>query len=146
MAESTARFTEQWALIGKITPASYTSEQNSGRLNLANYHRAVVIIINGALGTDTTLDSDIEQADAASGGTLKAISGKSITQLTDVGGDDDKVVAVEIDCDELDVDGGFEYINVELTPAVSTAICGALVFGLPRYKPAIVTEYDEVVD
>lgn len=140
----TERFTEKNRPLAKIDPASYAAEQNTSRVSLANYHRAVIIIGVGDIAAGRTLDVDVEQHTASSGGTTKNVTGKSITQLTDT--DDNKIVAIELKTEELDVDGGFEHISVELTPSAGI-ILYCLVFGIePRFAPAGTTEWDEVVD
>lgn len=146
MSDFPVSFFEEWNLLGRIVPASYTTEQNSGRFDVAKYRRIVVIYELGVLGTNTTLDSDIEQADAASGGTLKAITGKSIAQLTQAGSDGGKAVGMEIRTEELDTNNGFHWLNVELTPATSTAIVSVLVLGGgARYEPVSTSGWDEVI-
>jgi hypothetical protein len=143
----TERFSEGHRPIAKINPASYSSEQNTARFDMALYARVAIVYIIGAMASTAVLDSDIEQSDAASGGNTKNVSGKSITQLTQASGDSNKLVCVELSAEELDVDGGFHYVNVELTPATAASIVGVLVFGIePRYKPIGVTEWDEVKD
>lgn len=139
----TELFSEGHYPLAKINPASYSAEQNSGRVSLSQYHRAVAIIHAGVLDSGETLDADLEQADAASGGTLKAIAGKSITQLDN--DDDGAVVAIELRSEELDVDGGFEYINLELTPSAAM-ICSAIVYGIaPRFQPVPTTNWTQIV-
>lgn len=143
----TQRFSEYSDLLARIDPASYSGEQNSGRVSLANYRRAAIVLSVGAIGTSATLDLQLEQADAASGGTLKDVTGKLITQLTDSPDDDNKVVIIEVRSEELDTSNGFEYINVEVTGANAATIYGLLVFGLePRFAPVSVANVEEVVD
>lgn len=142
----TKLFTEQCKLLAKIDPASYNSEQNTARVSLANYNRVVVLLGLGALGSGTTVDMDIEQHTAASGGSTKNIAGKSITQLTQAGSDANKVVAVEIDAADLDVAGGYDYISAEIIPATSTAILWAMILGFAaRFEPVGSSDFDEVV-
>jgi hypothetical protein len=52
----TNRFTETATWLGGIFPASYTAEQETGWIDLALYHRAVVIFVGGALGCDVYVD------------------------------------------------------------------------------------------
>jgi len=141
----TQLFTEQWTPIARINPASYNSEQNTARFAVGAYRRFLVILMVGAITSTGTLDIDIEQSDAASGGTTKNVTGKSITQLTQAGSDSNKIVAIEIASEELDTNGGFAWLNVELTPLTAASICGVLVLaGDARHQPVSVANWDEV--
>ena len=146
MADYTEKFPEVYCPLAKIDPASYNSEQNTSRVNVGNYHRFGVLLSVGAMAGGATLDMDIEQHNAATGGTTKNITGKSITQLTQAGSDNNSLVWVEVQCEELDVDGGFHWVSVELTPASAATICGVILFGaIPRYPPVPVTGWNEIV-
>lgn len=141
------RFTEGWTPIARINPASYNTEQNTARFAVGAYRRFVVILMVGAITSTGTLDIDIEQSNAASGGTTKNVDGKSITQLTQASGDSNKIVAIEIRSEELDVNNGFAWLNVELTPLTAASICGVLVLaGEARQKPVSVANWDEIKD
>lgn len=145
MGQGAQLFTEAADLLGVINPSSSSGIQDSGNVLLENYHKAVVIIHVGAIATNGTVDADLEQASNTAAGTRKAITGKSITQLTDA--DDNKVVVIELDSSELDVDNGFEYINLELTCATAASIIGAQIWGLsPRFAAEANAAIEEVVN
>ncbi len=146
MADYTEKFPEVYCPLAKIDPASYAAEQNTARAAVGNYHRFGVLLSVGAMAGGATLDLDIEQHTLAVGGTTKNITGKSITQLTQAGGDGNCLVWVECQTEELDVDGGFDYVSVEVTPAVGAVIFGAVLFGaIPRYPPCPTTGWEEIV-
>lgn len=144
----TARFTEMHALLDKLDPDSYAAaEYNTGYNSLQQYHRAVVMLMVGDMQAGATVDLDIEQATDTSGTSAKAITGKSITQLTQAGSDSDKVVFVEIRTEELDVDNAFDCINAELTVGTNSVEAALVIFGCePRYPPVPTTNMEEVVD
>jgi hypothetical protein len=140
----TAQFTECHELLAHIPADSETTEINTGWILMENVHRAVILISVGDLAGSATFDVDIEQASDSSGTGVKAITGKSITQLTAT--DDDVALAIELRAEELDVAGGFEYIRVECTPAVAAVEFAVLVLGVvQRYRPVGVTAWQEVV-
>ena len=143
----TERFSEKMYPLGYLHPDSYAAgEQNSGYVSLANYHRAWIVLHVGDMAATATLDLDIEQATDTSGTGAKAITGKSITQLTQAGGDGDDLVCVEIQTEELDVDGGFDCINAELTVGTAAVECSLIIYGcIPRFKPTATTNWQEVV-
>lgn len=142
----TETFYETHCPLAKLNPASQTVEQNTSRVNVGNYHRFGILLSVGAMAGGATLDMDIEQHNAAAGGTTKNITGKSITQLTQAGGDGNCLVWVEVQCEELDVDGGFHWVSAEVTPANAAVIFGVVVFGyIPRFPPVPVTGWAETV-
>lgn len=141
----TKLFTEQVRPLARINPASYNSVQETARVAVKNYHRFVVLMGVGVLGSSATLDLEIDEYKAASGGVAHKITGKEITQLTQAGADANKIVAIELATEEMTAD--YNYITAKATPAVSTAILWVLVLGfVGRYEPVGDDEFDEVVD
>ncbi|MDD5517844.1 MAG: hypothetical protein PHV98_00650 [Candidatus Omnitrophica bacterium] len=141
--EYTQRFTEGAALLAKINPASHTTEQNTGYVSLANYHRAAIIIHAGVLGAD--LDVDIEEGTTTGGAGAQSFDsgGKDITIHN---ADDNTVSVIEIRTEECDVSNGYDCINVEATPG-GASIFGIQVWGLePRFKPVPTTGIDSITD
>lgn len=137
----TERFTERWELLGKISPASHTTEQNTGAMSFENIVRAVVIINCGVIGAD--LDIDIEEA-VSSTGALQSFDGGG-KDVVIPNADDNTVTCIEIKAEEFDVAGGYSYLNVEATPGAAS-IFSVEVWGEVAYPPASVTGLDSVVD
>jgi hypothetical protein len=141
----TARFSEQAAYLGGINPASYSAEQNSGYVSLANYHRTVIIIHAGVLGQDVDVDVEAAQDTSGTGPGSFNSAGKDITLTATT--DNNTVSVIEIRTDELDIAGGDDCINLEMTPAGASSIFGAQIWGFePRYAPAATTNLDSVTD
>jgi len=143
----TERFSEVWELLdtvyGLAVPAA--SEANTGFLHVADYIRIVVII--HPMDINDALDIDLEQATTFAAGDAKALNanGKDTTIATA----DTKPTVIEIRPDEFDVTGGFDWLNVEITPANTGGDCNDYVvevWGEPVYKPADTTNLDSVVD
>lgn len=133
-------FTERIEVLAKIDPASYASAQATARIKADKHTRYVAMLNVGAIASTGTLDFKIEQANAASGGTVKAIDGKVITQLIDT--DDNKIRIIELLTSELDVNNGFNWILVTATPATAASILGVLVLGVdPKYVPVTKQSY-----
>ena len=140
----TERWSEVNALLATIHPASYDSEQNSGYVSLANYHRAVIIIHAGVIGG--TLNVDIEEGTSTAGAGAQSFdsAGKDVTITATT--DNDTVSVIEIDADELDVPNGYTCINLEITPA-SAGIFSAQIWGtVPRFAPVATTNVHEITD
>ena len=145
MADYTERFSEVWSLLEEIHPASHTTEQNTGYVCLDRYHRAVVIIHCGVLGSG--LDVDLEQATTTTGTSAKTLdSGNKDITLTATT-DNNTVSVIEIRTEELDVANKFDCINVEVTPGGQGDIFGVQIWGgVPRYAPVATTNLDSVTD
>jgi len=142
----TERFSEVHQLLDFIAVDSWTTEQNTGFFSLQNIHRAVVIIATGDMAVGATLDVTIDQATSTAGAGSKALSGKSITQLSAAAGDADDVIIMEIRAEELDVTNNYDCINVRCSPAgAATEFC-VLVFGVvQRFVPVSTTLLEEVI-
>lgn len=141
----TERFSEVHAVLGTINPASYNSEQNSGYVSFANYHRGVIVIHAGVLGQD--VDVDVEQATSTAGAGAKTFdSGNKDITLTATT-DNNTVSIIEIKSAEFDVAGAFDCLNLEMTPAGSSSIFGAIIYGIEsRFMPVPTTNVDTVTD
>lgn len=138
----TARFTEQYQLLGTIYAASASTEQNSGYKSCKGFDRIVIIVHPVSLGSNA-LDVDIETGTDTSGTSAKTFDSgnKDIT----VGGTDTKPNVIEIKGSEFDEANAFDCLNVEITPAGS-ATFAAEIWGLASYQPASITNLDSVTD
>jgi hypothetical protein len=114
---------------------------------MASYHRAWLYLTLGAMGAASTLIAGLEQASDAIGTGAKAITGKVTAALTQAGSDANSQICIELRTEELDVNGGFEYVRFYTTIAVADSEYAATLFGAySRYKAVPVTAWDEVVD
>lgn len=133
---------EEWALIGVINPSSQSAgEQLSAAIDMANFHEVMMEVMVGALGASATVDATIKQSDT-SGGTYAAISGKSITQLTKAGSDDNKQVHVNLRSNEMT--DGKRYIKASITVGTAACLTAVEVWGRPRYSPAHLVDLSSV--
>ena len=119
---------------------------NSPYVTLQEYHRAILVVNLGDMGQAATFDAGIQQATTVAGGGVKAIAGKAITQLTQAGGDGDQLVAIELQTEELDVDGRFAFVRFYLTVGGSACEVSAILYGIiSRHKAVPVTNWAEVI-
>lgn len=132
-------------LLAVSYPASQTVAQASARIKGDTHQHFVAILLNGLIAAGGTLDFKVEQANAASGGTVKAISGKSMTQKADTA--DDDATIIEWDNSELDVNNGFFWFVVTATPAVAASLMAFIVLGVdPTVEPVPTTNWTQVVN
>lgn len=144
-ATATQRFTEgnrvDLGLIPLLRGAdTYTTDYYSMR----DYHRATVLVLLGAIAASGTITVTIQQAKDANGSAVKTLTGKVTTELTDV--DDNKIVAIEIDASELDVNNKFDHIRASAVTAAGNVTFAVLVIRhQPRYAPVDDSNIDEIV-
>ena len=145
MSNWTENFSEVYNLLAHIPAYSETVAVTSGWLNLEIYQRVIVLISVGDLAGAATFDCAITQDDTGTGGNAKAlVPVKASTQLT--AADDDVANIIELRTEELDVDGGFNWILVTCTPAVAAVEFSVMVFGLvASYAPVAVANWNEIV-
>lgn len=129
--------TEQVALLGAIVPSSQAAgTANTGWLSAAQFQKFLAVVQAGAMGSGGTIDAKIQQATDASGTNAKDITGKAITELAAAGGGNVQV-EINLDAQELDANGAFNFIQLSITTASAASGTAGLVFGfLPRYGPA----------
>lgn len=133
-----AKGSELFAVLATIDPASLAvGTVTTGWLSVANFHALVASIETGALGTSATLDAKLQQALDSSGTSVKDITGKAITQLTQAGGGSAKQVLINVKPEELDTVNGFGFVRLSITVGVAASLAGAQVLGVnPRYATA----------
>jgi len=115
-------------------------------VSLQDYHRAWLFVCLGDISIGT-MNVGLQQAQDATGTGVKAITGKTITQLNAADGSD--LVCIELQTEELDVDNGFEHVRfyVTLGTVGVSAIYSATLFGIcSRFKPIPTTNWTEIVD
>ena len=133
----TGKLSEMLAILETYEPVSANGANiNMVGINMANFDRAVFILQTGVLGTNATVDFRLQQSTSVNG-TYANISGKSITQLTQAGTDDNKQVVIEIKSDELDVSNAKMFVRGQIDVGAAASLVSAIVLGQPtRFEPA----------
>lgn len=140
---------ENIAIVGMIDPDAYAAgTYTTGWIDMKLFHQLMFAVQAGTFGTDATLDFKLQEAKDSSGTSSQDLTGKSITQFTDAGTDDDKQAIVNMRADELS--DGYTHVRGSLTIAVAAVDAGVLAIGgQPRYLPASnfdATTVDEIVE
>lgn len=143
----TEQFTEVHYPLAYAHPDSYAAGTYTGTwVSLATYHRAVLVLNVGDMAVGATLDVSIRQATTTAGAGAKAITAKSITQLTQAGGDGDDLVCIELRTEELDVPNAFDCVSVRVVVAGAAVEYSYILYGIiPRFAPTGITNWTEVV-
>ena len=107
------------------------------------------ILMLGDMVATSTVDAYIEQAQDSSGTGKKAVTGKSITQLTQAGSDDNKQAIINLMEAELDVNNNFDHARLYVTIGAAACDLGAVVMGhSPKYGDASdndLSSVDEII-
>lgn len=145
------RLSQELAIVATIDPDAYTTGTQTSDIIDMRYHKRVMFIVEvGTLGSSATIDFVVFGDSAAAMGTEVALTGKSITQLTDAGTDSDKQAIVEITAEELasQIAGG-RYVRGKLVIGTATSDCGTIALAdRSRYSPASdfdLASVDEIV-
>jgi len=138
------------AILGTVDPdVTVASTVVSDYVDAADFESIMGIVMVGTLGTSATVDAKLRQATDSSGTGVKDITGAAITQLTEAGTDSDKQAIIELRPDDLDLDGGFQFVSLSITVAVATSDVAGIVLGVhPRTGPASdndLASVDEIV-
>ena len=140
------KLSEQLAVVACIDPDAYsTGTQGSDSIDMLYHERVMFIVMVGDLGTNGTVDFKVQES--ADGSTWYDLSGKSITQLTDAGTDDDKQAIVEVATSEMTA--GRRYLRGVLTIGTAASDAGVVAIAdSSRYQPASdfdLASVDEIV-
>jgi hypothetical protein len=148
----TELFTENYKLAGYRIPMTGTAAQTwslpsgNGWASMANHQRAAFVIGTGAMAAGGTLDFQVWQATDATGANAKIVPGQAITQLGQALGDGSDALCIELRTEELDVDGGFSYIQGIFTIGTNNVVfTGFLFLGGTNQAPVPVTNWTEIV-
>jgi len=141
-------FTEELELISSLDPDSYAAGvyDLAAYVNCEEFRQIVFVLSLGDMVATSTVDMDIETATSAAG--ANATNVKSITQLTQAGGDSNAKVCVTVDAIEMEeAYAGSSFINAEVTVGAAASEFSLMVYGRGlRYEPASQANWTEVLD
>jgi hypothetical protein len=147
MYAQNVKASEQIGVLAAINPSSQAAgAATSGWISLANFQKLLAIVQTGTLGASATVDAKIQQATSAAGAGAKDITGAAITQIVKATGDNQQA-EINLDAAQLDVEGGFGFVQLSVTVAVAASQTAALVLGFnPRFAPASDSNADSVAE
>lgn len=130
---------ERVAVLATVDPDALTATtHDSDWVDVRDFNRILAVAMAGTLGSSATFDAALRQATDSSGSNPKAISGKSITQLTQAGTDQsDTQAVINLAPYELDVAGGYTHVSLRITVGAATSDGGGFIIGIdPKYGQA----------
>lgn len=131
---------EKYAVVSAIDPdANAAATYNGNVIDMQDFEQVMFVLSVGEMDATSTVDYGI-YGDTASGGSFATLlTGKSITQLTAAGTDDDKQVVVSVTQDEA-TNQGFRYIQDEMVVGTAASDAGAIALAEVRFVSA--ADYD----
>jgi len=139
--------TERAAIVAVINPAEHgAGATDSSEVDHSGFNTTQWTLQVGAFGGSGTVDFKLQSA-SSSGGSFSDITGKSITQLTEAGSDDNKQVVINLRADELT--SGDRYVKAVMTLATASTFASMTGLGFDaRHAPASdndLSSVDEIV-
>ena len=132
MASGYGKFSEDFDLLDVINPQSTSTQVNGTWVSVRDYPRFIAKCNIGAIASTGTFTFQIRHAVDGSGTSAKAL--KASAALADT--DDNEQLWLEVRAEELDVDGGFDYVRIEAVAATAASIISAELLGYgARYAP-----------
>lgn len=126
---------EELSVVSTVDPQSSSTALNGDVIDMLGHERAIFVLSVGALGTSATVDFAVNGDTASNGSFATAITGKSATQLTKAGSDDNKQVVIEVTAEEARAQG-YRYLRPTVTPAVAACLVSLVVLADNTYAPA----------
>ena len=136
MYAQNVKASEQIGVLAAINPSSQAAgAATSGWVSLANFQKLLAIVQVGAFGASATVDAKIQQATDNAGTGAKDVAGAAIAQMLAAGGNNVQA-EVNLDAAQLDVEGGFGFVQLSVTVGAAATETAALLLGFsPRFAP-----------
>ena len=148
------RLAEEKKIVPLLASANTGAGVSLDSMNMKNYHRATIIMTNGATSgsavlkiysgaTDAALTSTVNFSYAYGGGAIAAASADYLSATTNVtaasgltlasGTFSSKMIVFEVDASEMDIANGEEWLTLNISSAGTTGITHAVAILEPRY-------------
>lgn len=144
----TEEYTEVHDYLGGLPPITANSivgVHNTGFMNMADYHRLFTFLdIGEPAGALSTIDIAVQQATSAAGAGAVALPLKAPWQVAFVNAGEH--VGIELRTEELNVTGGFSFVNVEVTVGGEAYTYSLTAWGIvSRYEAVGIADFLQVV-
>jgi hypothetical protein len=136
---------EQLAVVAALDPDSYSADTYyTDAVDMKYWERVMFILNVGDMASTATVDFGVVEGSTTSPTT--AITGKSITQLTQAGTGNDKQAVIEVRAEEMDPDN--RYVRGKVTVGVGACDVSVVAIAEGWHKPASdfdLASVDEIV-
>jgi hypothetical protein len=129
--------TEVAAVVGAIDPDAYSATAIASNIvALKDFRRFMAVVQVGDIVSTGTVDAKLVAYTNGSGGGASDITGATITQMTQAGGDSNKQAIINLNTDTL-AGTAFTHFGLTVTLGTAGADMGALIMGFDApYGPA----------
>ena len=129
---------ELTAVLAEVQPISQgAGTVTTSWINISQFYSLLAIISTGIMGASGTVDAKLQQATSAAGAGAKDVTGKAITQLQQAASGSNVHALINLRGQELDTNGGFNYVRLSITVGTAASLIAAKLLGLnPVYMPA----------
>lgn len=147
MPQYTEQFTEvhqplYYLIYQILAPGTHISPY----VALNDMHRAGFQIFVGNMGPGSDVTFQPMQATTTAGAGAKVVAGKATTTLDQAAGDGVDHLWIELQTEELDVDGGFDCVALRAIVQDNPIEVTYYIWGVcPRYPPVPTTFWTEIV-
>ncbi len=121
------------AVAGVIDPQSANAAVSTPWIDMASFHKAMAVVQAGAIAAGGTVDAKFQQATDANGTGTKDVATTPITQVTQAGAGSSTQALINVKAAELDINNGFRFVRLTVTPAVAAAFVAATVLGVDQH-------------
>jgi len=137
---------ERLTVLAVIHPDLHLGTYFTPWINMAGYQRALALLDVGDITATGTVDLELQEAQDSAGTGAIAIATKTITQLTQAGGDGEDVCEINLRGEEMDADNRFCYVRARLDVLVASANAQFYLLGeSPTYVPVPLTLITEEI-
>ena len=147
MPSYTEQFTEihqplYYLIYQILAPGVHTSPY----VALNDMHRAGFQIFVGNMGPGAQVEFQVMEATNVAGGGAQLVAGKVTNELDAAAGDSQDHLWIELQTEELDVDGGYDSVALQVTVVDNPIEVTYYIWGVcPRYPPVPTTFWTEIV-
>jgi len=147
----THNFTEVHEAIAFVAPVSKgVGTHTTDWFDMQAHQRVIFLVAVGAIAASGEMVFTVQQARDAAGTGAKGMGadgfGHTIETLTQLGGDGDDLIAVEVRTEQMDVDARFRYLRGVTTISTAAAVmCVIPLTGASSYPPVGTDEWTEIV-
>lgn len=151
MVSQYIEFNERHYIAGVLYSDSYAvGTWGTGFQLMEGYARGVALINVGDMVAGSELGIYLQQATTADGSGAKAITQEDgttleITNLFQADGDGDDILILEFQAEHLDVNNGFNYVQLHVTCSDAAVELSAFLIYWGGYEPVPTTNVTEIV-
>ena len=117
------------ALAATIDPQSSNADQSTGWIPAALFHKLMATVKVGAIGNGGLVDAKFQQAQDANGTGVKDVTTAVMATMNAAS----QQSVINCKMGELDINNGFNFVRLTVTPSVAASFISADVLGVDQH-------------